>query len=504
MALRYSCGLNGECQEDPQGRYRSVGACQRNCQAVDSKDVQYLIYGYSPQNAIDLAPLDRIEVVKRLTGAVVDPTDAYNILLGLGTDNLILLTRYPVIYDYLQQHHSMKELVPGLNESGTVEAFNILVREDVKALDYLTFLSASQYQPEVIDRLHEYKSNVLRRELIDASRKSLPALTQLFRLYPNFDPMDFDTRIPTDPDVLDDLLRRGFNQVIAGWMTEVPRRMNDKPAVKWFLKHFPQLRTAMNVVKAVEVENWHFAELVANSPSLGRASMEILIQLLYAEYEDPASNMDIEEVSRCINALHRIQQFTSIPLEVFLTYARNVWLFYMDRIVNDENDSKWVQAIMYLYEENPAWYTSEDDKDFITGNLDRVLDTVDNYLLNLDLYTDEAQAVIIDYLIVADLSPHVGILLLHAPHLLYILTSIDSSEDRVRAVLPRVESLISLQWVVENYPSLEQKLPLFQRIILQDRHTVQVEEGGRSDSFLPSELIDTTPLTSDDDDDYIY
>jgi len=246
------------------------------------------VYGYSPDAALDLSPRDRIELVKRETGVVVDATASYNILLGLGTRNLTLLAQYPAIYDYLLEHYPWKDLVQPMIKSGTLEAIDILlVRGGLAGFEVLReFVKSSNYDPQVLERLHLDISPRLRGVLTSLASEYPIALAELFRLYPDFDPAQL--RLPLNVQVLDDLLARGFREIVADWVPSIPA-FGKAPVVRWFLRHFPQLRTAENVVKAIDEWNWTFVKLTANSTSIGREAMR---QLVATPYDDDRSDLE--------------------------------------------------------------------------------------------------------------------------------------------------------------------------------------------------------------------
>src|SRR5665647_29102 len=99
MAQYYSCNLDGQCEVDPAS-FHSLADCQRDCQALgglaDTKEAAYIILEYNLEQALEAAPSDRVQLIRRLTGVSVPPEDSWNVLMALLTKDYYYLYYYPL------------------------------------------------------------------------------------------------------------------------------------------------------------------------------------------------------------------------------------------------------------------------------------------------------------------------------------------------------------------------------------------------------------------------
>jgi hypothetical protein len=117
----YTCALNGQCEPDPHGRH-TLEECTERCIGVESKDVLYLIDQYNLLPVLQRALSDRVEVIRRLTGATVSAEDSWDILFLLHYEMYIQLFLYPQLYDYITSH-SDADLPELIKHSGNIYAF---------------------------------------------------------------------------------------------------------------------------------------------------------------------------------------------------------------------------------------------------------------------------------------------------------------------------------------------------------------------------------------------
>lgn len=110
---RYSCSFRGQCEVNRTGEYQSLEDCQRECQGRDASDLNYLIYQYSPDTAVeDLAPSDQREVLRRLTTLDSD-------------DQLLVTTLLDAFGDDGYDKYGFEELYPYFESQGLLTDENL-------------------------------------------------------------------------------------------------------------------------------------------------------------------------------------------------------------------------------------------------------------------------------------------------------------------------------------------------------------------------------------------
>ena len=89
--MPWACGYDGQCYPAANGPFANQADCLSNCQALENKEIAYELHTYLPATAIELAPIDQVAVVRRLTGVPVDENIADQIL------ELIEQRQYPTL-----------------------------------------------------------------------------------------------------------------------------------------------------------------------------------------------------------------------------------------------------------------------------------------------------------------------------------------------------------------------------------------------------------------------
>jgi hypothetical protein len=148
MQDRFSCAFNGTCEPDLTGSYASEAECQADCRSVEDKDINYLILQYAPLGLESVAPSDRAEVIRRITGATISRSYSLTISMLIEHQNWTSLSRFPqfrpwlsemfhipipILHDVLQARQfnkwedliSVPEAAPFVREAGYAPVFKI-------------------------------------------------------------------------------------------------------------------------------------------------------------------------------------------------------------------------------------------------------------------------------------------------------------------------------------------------------------------------------------------
>lgn len=78
--MPYSCNTRGRCEPDRRGRYQTAAECERDCESVHQRDLLLLTMSFDPTLASGLAPSDQVEVIYKITGVVLEPELAAEVL----------------------------------------------------------------------------------------------------------------------------------------------------------------------------------------------------------------------------------------------------------------------------------------------------------------------------------------------------------------------------------------------------------------------------------------
>src|SRR5665647_3976479 len=74
--MTWQCNYSGRCELSPNGQYSSQKDCESQCQSKEDKDINYLIYQFTPTTAFShLTPEDFAVVWSRLTNIPMPPAD---------------------------------------------------------------------------------------------------------------------------------------------------------------------------------------------------------------------------------------------------------------------------------------------------------------------------------------------------------------------------------------------------------------------------------------------
>jgi len=96
--MRFSCNLNGTCEEDfDEGIYLTRQQCQASCQSLgegaDTREAAYLAMSFNLEQALNAAPSDRVNLIRRITGVTVTADDSWDTLASIITDDYLELYR---------------------------------------------------------------------------------------------------------------------------------------------------------------------------------------------------------------------------------------------------------------------------------------------------------------------------------------------------------------------------------------------------------------------------
>lgn len=104
----YSCNLHGQCEADGLGIYPSLEECEANCLSMDDRqslDLAYLVLSYDWDQARQLAPSDKKELIKRTFGVNVSIEKADELIYYLSQAEVYKLwnQQIPCINEYLEE-----------------------------------------------------------------------------------------------------------------------------------------------------------------------------------------------------------------------------------------------------------------------------------------------------------------------------------------------------------------------------------------------------------------
>jgi hypothetical protein len=200
---RYACAFNGTCEPNPNGAYESLEDCQKECASISNKDVQDLIYQYSPYEALQLAPSDQQRIINRLTrianfgGLSVSPDEAPAVLQALEampSTGVSALASVPATWPYMESLYTEEEVVNAFYDLGNMSSYRRLLElYDSEAIDYnrLYRSSLKNGHCDVADQLALLPSSSLEltdEEVMDALH--IPhdcILRHIIELYASFD-----------------------------------------------------------------------------------------------------------------------------------------------------------------------------------------------------------------------------------------------------------------------------------------------------------------------------
>jgi hypothetical protein len=118
---KYSCSFRGQCESDHKGRLTRE-QCERECTALPDRqmvDVALEVLTYDYELALQAAPSDRVQVVRRLTGLVVDSEQSWDTLMALKYSNYLYLLSLAGGREYL---------------AGQLDEFTLFLLEAAKAI----------------------------------------------------------------------------------------------------------------------------------------------------------------------------------------------------------------------------------------------------------------------------------------------------------------------------------------------------------------------------------
>lgn len=91
----YSCNLSGQCEANFLGTYRTQAQCQARCHPTDLKaderEMMFIALSYDPDQALLLAPSDKVEYLVREYGIRVNIDQATPVLTALYSNDYLEL-----------------------------------------------------------------------------------------------------------------------------------------------------------------------------------------------------------------------------------------------------------------------------------------------------------------------------------------------------------------------------------------------------------------------------
>jgi len=96
----YACNSRGECETTEKGRVVSLdsAACQSTCRPLEgdkqATEIFYLTLEYDLPKALEAAPSDQVQVIRRVTGVTVGSYHSYTILESIIEQNYVALYLY--------------------------------------------------------------------------------------------------------------------------------------------------------------------------------------------------------------------------------------------------------------------------------------------------------------------------------------------------------------------------------------------------------------------------
>lgn len=104
---RYSCTLgSGECVFDMNGEFDSLESCRNaNCQPHDNVELYYRILSFDPVSALQYSPQDRVNIIRRMTGATIPLDLSYNVLADISEENIFILYLLPQLRPFLYRKY---------------------------------------------------------------------------------------------------------------------------------------------------------------------------------------------------------------------------------------------------------------------------------------------------------------------------------------------------------------------------------------------------------------
>jgi len=126
---RFACSLDGNCEVDEEGNYLTLGECQDQCLPTQLPlDVAYTVLSFIHEEALHLAPSDRVEAVYQLTGVIVPVEDTRRILRALIDTDLDTLADYPILYHWVEENAYPEDWIFALQEAATLAAIREIQR----------------------------------------------------------------------------------------------------------------------------------------------------------------------------------------------------------------------------------------------------------------------------------------------------------------------------------------------------------------------------------------
>jgi hypothetical protein len=178
----YRCSLSGRCEPDISGK--SLEECVEECTSQPYKDLTYLMYEYSPEDAAyDLAGSDRISLIRRITGITVPEEDSARILFLLEQDLPVQLAFYHYLLPYLTQVYPPKDIRRVLIQTGDFELYSLLPElPDLTADEQITASTVALLNLREHDSINPAPDTTLSRLIVNCQDED--ALGWLADLYP--------------------------------------------------------------------------------------------------------------------------------------------------------------------------------------------------------------------------------------------------------------------------------------------------------------------------------
>jgi hypothetical protein len=128
-ARYYACNLAGHCEIDEESGYPTQAACENNCRPASLPLEQaHNILNYTLEQALQLAPSDRVEVIYQATGIVVPVADSRLVLRALITEDSSIMASYPPLYPWAERNIYPQTWIQELQEAHSLAALQELER----------------------------------------------------------------------------------------------------------------------------------------------------------------------------------------------------------------------------------------------------------------------------------------------------------------------------------------------------------------------------------------
>jgi hypothetical protein len=175
--MPYACNLRGICEEDNWGTFATEAECQDECQGAEYRDLLPCILAYGDMTQVlEMAPSDRVQVVRELVGEILPLELADDILVALTERDIFILAHYPTLYHQIaaaagvaEDSVEQQDIVDAvLLESGYVPGVTEETDEEMEGQERQRLQVLARYPALYPLLLRDYNNNLFRQQLRDA------------------------------------------------------------------------------------------------------------------------------------------------------------------------------------------------------------------------------------------------------------------------------------------------------------------------------------------------